>query len=603
MTLDQLSGLDISGLRRLARTTPRPDATAPTGDGKVAAISYLRVSTKDQATRNGLEEGLSIPAQREAAQRKAKQLGAVIIKEFIEPGESAKTAQRRALQEMLDYATTHPVRYCIINKVDRLARNRLDDAKIHAALRDANISLVSVTENIDETPSGMLMHGILASMAEFYSLNLAQEVLKGMTQKAAIGGTPTKAPLGYLNVRTTDARGRESREIEIDPERADLVRFAFTAYATGDWSLSRLAKELTARGLTTRPTPSQPAKPVTTTGLHKILTNPYYQGTVTFRGVTYDGTHQPLVDAKTWLRVQTNLDANNARGERPQKYDHYLKGTLYCACGAKLMLERPRDKTGDRYEYFTCSGRRRKTTNCTRSAILAERAEAEIERTYQRNSLTQTQAEHVRKVLNDVFDQLEGSSEDERKLLTAQRDKLEAERLQLVQAHYADAIPLDLLKSEQDRIRASLDQNNTRLDNLTDTYAETRTGLDQLTELLIDLDDLYNKCAPAERRILNRALFTRITVDDEENATYTPDETTTSVLARASIDAPAHVTAETKLPRHQAGHVSMFSSYVEVRVSGFRTSFTFKPLTGPQVCHDIVLLMCRVIAHTPRPKA
>lgn len=43
------------------------------------------------------------------------------------------------------------------------------------------------------------------------------------------------------------------------------------------------------------------------------------------RGVTYDGTHQPLVDAETWLRVQTNLDANNARGERPQKYDHYLK--------------------------------------------------------------------------------------------------------------------------------------------------------------------------------------------------------------------------------------------------------------------------------------
>ena len=67
------------------------------------------------------------------------------------------------------------------------------------------------------------------------------------------------------------------------------------------------------------------------------------------------------------------------------------------------------------------------------------------------------------------------------------------------------------------------------------------------------LDDLYNKCDPAERRILNRALFTRITIDDEENATYTPDETTASVLAHTSIDAPAHVTAETKLPRHQAG--------------------------------------------------
>ena len=59
--------------------------------------------------------------------------------------------------------------------------------------------------------------------------------------------------------------------------------------------------------------------------------------------------------------------------------------------------------------------------------------------------------------------------------------------------------------------------------------------MDQLTELLVDLDDLYNKCDPAERRILNRALFTRITIDDEENATYTPDETTASVLAHTTM--------------------------------------------------------------------
>ena len=91
-----------------------------------------------------------------------------------------------------------------------------------------------------------------------------------------------------------------------------------------------------------------------------------------------------------------------------------------------------------------------------------------------------------------------------------------------------------------------------------------RLAVDQLTDLLVDLDDLYNKCEPAERRILNRALFTRITIDDEENATYTPDETTASVLAHTSIDAPADVTAETKLPRHQAGQVSIFSSYVEL---------------------------------------
>ena len=568
MTLIDLpDGLDLAALRALAsgakpRKTKGPEHA--TDGGLLPAIAYLRVSTKDQATRNGLEEGLSIPAQREAAERKADQLGAVIVKEFIEPGESAKTARRRALQDMLDYIATNPVQFCIINKVDRLARNRLDDAIIHSTLRGANTQLVSVTENIDETPSGMLMHGILASMAEFYSLNLAQEVLKGMTQKATIGGTPTKAPLGYLNVRTTDAKGHEIRDVEIDPDRADLIRFAFTSYAGGDWTLSSLVKELEARGLTTRQTPNRPAKPLTTTGLHKILTNPYYQGTVTFRGITYDGAHQPLIDSETWLRVQTNLDEKNKRGDRPQKYDHYLKGSLYCSCGAKLMIERPRDKTGDRYEYFTCTGRRRKK-GCTRTAVHAPRIEQQIEATYGTNALTSHQAERVREVLHQVFDKLEASSSDERSLLEAQKGKLDAERLKLVQAHYADAIPLDLLKTEQDRIRASLDAITHRLDNLTSTYADARTGLDQIIDILTDLDDLYAKAEPAERRILNQALFKRITIDDEEHVTYEPTDAVAGVLAHLNTEVPDTLTAETNLPRDHAGQVSNFSTYVELR--------------------------------------
>ncbi len=581
MTLTSLpSGFDMGELRKLAATAAKiQQATGATDtNGLVPAISYLRVSTKDQATRNGLEEGLSVPAQREAAQRKADQLGAVIVKEFIEPGESAKTAQRRALQDMLDYVTENPVQYCIINKVDRLARNRLDDAIIHATLRDANISLVSVTENIDETPSGMLMHGILASMAEFYSLNLAQEVLKGMTQKASMGGTPAKAPLGYLNVRTTDAKGHEIRDVTVDPERADLITFAFAAYATGDWTLSSLAAELEARGLTTRPTPSFPSKPVTTKALHKILTNPYYQGSVTFRGVTYDGAHDPLVDTETWLRVQTELAAKNQRGEKPRTHDHYLKGTLYCSCGAKMMIECPTGKSGITYEYFTCSGRRKKN-GCTRSAILTDRIEDRIDSTYGANGLTPDEADRVREVLGAVFDQLEATTDDERALLTTQKEKLDAERLKLVQAHYADAIPLDLLKSEQERIRTTLDAIEHRLENVATSYEDAREGLDQLADILTDLGDVYARCEPAERRILNRALFDKIILDDEETVRYQPDQ-----AVQAALDCVTHghtriVSVEASDPedtsnpaRWSAGQGSKMSLLVEHR--------GFEPLTS-----------------------
>lgn len=570
--IDAPIDLDLRELRKIAAATHRANNQATDDVGElVPAISYLRVSTKDQATRNGLEEGLSIPAQREAAQRKAAQLGAVIVQEFIEPGESAKTVRRRALQKMLDYIAENPVRYCIINKVDRLARNRLDDAIIHSTLRAANISLVSVTENIDETPSGMLMHGILASMAEFYSLNLAQEVLKGMTQKASIGGTPTMAPLGYLNVRRADG-GHEIRDVELDPARADLIRFAFTAYASDEWSLSELVETLSARGLTTRGTQMRAEKPLTKQGLHKILTNPYYRGTIMFRGVAYEGTHEPLVDQETWLKVQTLLAEKNNVGERPQKYDHYLKGIAYCSCGAKLMIECPKDKQGDRYEYFTCSGRRKKN-GCTRSAIMIDRIDKEVDRTFGTLGLTQDEAEQTRAVLGKVFDQLEAAAGNERQVLTTQIEKLEAERLKLVQAHYADAIPLEVLKSEQERIGTNLDAARRRLDGLGTTYEDAREGLDKLADLITDLGDLYRRCDPAARRMLLRAVCKKIVIDDTEQVTYVPTDAVEAARNAGAVERKiAGQDSIENLTGDSAGEVSNFPLLVELR--------GFEPLTS-----------------------
>lgn len=304
---------------------------------------------------------------------------------------------------------------------------------------------------------------------------------------------------------------------------------SLTAYATGDWTLSSLAAELEARGLTTRPTPSFPSKPVTTKALHKILTNPYYQGSVMFRGVTYDGAHDSLVDTETWLRVQTELAAKNQRGEKPRTHDHYLKGTLYCSCGAKMMIECPTGKSGITYEYFTCSGRRKKN-GCTRSAILIDRIEDRIDSTYGTNGLTPAEVDRVREVLGAVFDQLEATTDHERALLTTQKEKLDAERLKLVQAHHADAIPLDLLKSEQERIRTTLDAIEHRLENLATSYEDAREGLDQLADILTDLGDVYTRCEPAERRILNRALFDKIILDDEETVRYQPDQAVQAAL-------------------------------------------------------------------------
>lgn len=205
------SGTKARSSSRRASVTTWPEPATRWNAANAFAVSYLRVSTKEQAEKGGQAEGFSIPAQREANQRKADQLGATIIEEFVDAGESARKADRPELMRMVQYVAKHKTNYCIVHKVDRLARNRADDVTIHLALKDAGVTLVSATENIDETPSGMLLHGIMSSIAEFYSRNLANEVIKGTEQKVQNGGTPTLAPLGYLNTREV-VNGREDAD-------------------------------------------------------------------------------------------------------------------------------------------------------------------------------------------------------------------------------------------------------------------------------------------------------------------------------------------------------------------------------------------------------
>ncbi len=222
-------------------TTVTTDTAVEADVPVLLAVSYLRVSTREQAERGGTEEGFSIPAQREANARKAVELEARVVREFVDAGESARSADRSGLQDMLAFIAATRVEFCIVHKLDRLARNRADDVRIHEALLAAGVTLVSATESIDQTPSGMLVHGIMSSIAEFYSRNLATEVTKGLTQKLAQGGTPMRAPVGYLNVRRTDEHGREVRTVEVDPERAPLIRWAFETYAWGETSVRAVA--------------------------------------------------------------------------------------------------------------------------------------------------------------------------------------------------------------------------------------------------------------------------------------------------------------------------------------------------------------------------
>ena len=527
------------------------------------AITYLRVSTKEQAERGGRDEGFSIPAQREACARKAASLGAVITAEFTDAGESGTSAARRPeLQKLLAYVREQQVDYCIVHKLDRLARSRADDVAIHFALTQAGVTLVSVSENIDETPSGMLMHGIMSSIAEFYSRNLASEVTKGLVQKASLGGTVTRAPLGYKNVHLTDELGRINRTVQVDPERAHLITWAFYRYAEGDCSLSILLDQLTARGLTTRPTPKWPAKPLTITTLHKLLHNPYYKGQVRYKGVCYDGVHEPLVDPATWQQVQDLLAARSQGGTHQRTNLHYLRGSVYCgSCGSRLMLTTAKNRWGTVYPYVICSGRTRKTTICQRQAMPVDLIEELIEDEYRTIALSPDLRDHIEELILEDFDTLQEAAAGERRDLEAQRTVLTAQRQKLLDAHYTGAIPLDLLKTEQDRIASQLANIDQQLGAASDSYEQARQTLADCLDLTRDCHAAYLQATDPTRRLFNQAFFTRIYIDEDDGTRersvrvdYNPpfgDLLARLVPARVHHDVHKHQHAEEQKTRRE----------------------------------------------------
>ena len=372
----------------------------------------------------------------------------------------------------------------------------------------------------------MLLHGIMSSIAEFYSRNLANEVMKGMGEKARNGGTLGKAPLGYVNVCGRDEHGREVRTVELDEERAPLLRLAFSEYATGNWTVSQLAKHLAGLGLDVPATPSRPARPITKGRLHTLLRHPYYKGVVQFQGVEYAGKHEALVDEETWQTVQAVLDSHRY-GERQRMHNHFLKSTVVCGrCGSRLLVQHTKNGKGVLYPYFICA-RRQRLHDCSFKAVLIEVVEAQMQEVYRQLFVSEADRQEIERYLLAELGRIEGEKDRSVRSLTVRRTNLEDERRRLLQAHYAGAVPLELLKEEQDRLGRELAGIQRQLDAYQADATLVRAHVEQALDLLEDCYRLYMAAPDHLRKQLNQVFFERVLVNpavDEEGRVVLPGD-------------------------------------------------------------------------------
>ena len=495
--------------------TPSP---APDGDGAPTAVLYLRVSTPSQVKTDYDPEGISIPAQREACQRKAAQMGVQIVGEYVEPGRTATSMDKRPeFQAMLErIRRQRDVAYVIVYKLSRMNRNRIDDALVLTSLRKYKTTLVSATESIDETPVGQLMHGILAAFNEYRSAEDGADIRYKMGEKAKRGGTLGRAAVGYLNVRER-FEGREVRTVIVDPERGPFVHLAFELYATGKYSLRRLADELTDRGFRTKAGPKSGGA-ITDSTLAVMLRNRYYLGIVTYNGAEYPGRHEPLVTQELFDQVQRMLDASGVSGERRRVHEHYLKGSLWCGrchqqeISSRLILTKATGRLGVDYFYFLCRGRQEGF--CDLPHLPLERVEDKILNFWQGEHLDEQFVTDLEASMTTTLAEMQTSTRLLHEQLTAELAKLDRQEENLLDLAADGSLDTAKVRSRITRLQAQRREIQKRLDQGDDRLEQGAAVLRIQLDLLRQPGKLYRQLPDKERRILNQAMFERIYLNE-----------------------------------------------------------------------------------------
>ena len=269
---------------------------------------------------------------------------------------SGKSVEGRdEFQRMMLDAEAHKFDCIIVWKIDRFGRNRQDIALNKMRLKRAGVELHYARESVPEGPEGILMESLLEGLAEYYSADLRQKVVRGIRESTKKGRFPGgRPPIGFAL--------DEDRHVILDDMTAPAVRRAFEMHIGGA-TMPEILDMMNRAGVVSL----YNKKPVTKSVVHRILRNPKYCGQWEIGGEPFEAPG--IVSEEVFMEAQKHFAGRRGNAAGTAKQDYLLSNKCTCAyCGATIIGESAKGRNGDTYFYYNC-GRKKRRGKCEFKAI------------------------------------------------------------------------------------------------------------------------------------------------------------------------------------------------------------------------------------------
>ena len=444
------------------------------------AALYARVSSDRQ------DVDLSVAAQLRALRDYAKNNGYSIAREYVDEAESGRIADRPQFRKMIDEGSKPeaPFREILVWKFSRFTRKREHAVAFKAQLRRKGIRVVSITEQAEDNATGRLLEGIIESVDEYYSENLAQEVVRGMREAASRGfWVSTNAPYGYRKVHVQDGAKKRPR-LELDPPHDAVVRRVFEMVLSGK-SVLDVTKTLNDEGI-----PNSNGRKWIKTTIHNMLSNEAYTGTLLWGQRAKDGQEPvrvedafpAIVSQQDFQKVRKLLGSRAPKQTNPRRAasPYLLSGLARCRSCNKAMTAA--EAKGGKYTYYVCHSLLKQGSGaCDCPRLNARNFEDLIIANIRDNILTES---NIRELVKLVDEEMDGVAKEERERLETIEHELEDVKRRLARIwQLLETTDIEMADAS-DRIK----EHRERQRQLEDAAQEARAVLAERRELLDSAD-------------------------------------------------------------------------------------------------------------------